>query len=58
MNSSTLAKVLGWLQFGLTTLGTVSTGPLPHGWQGWTAFFASLASAVAFHHASSTDGSK
>lgn len=58
MNSSLLAKIFGWAQFGLQVFGQVATGPLPHGWAGWTAFFGSLASAVAIHHASSTDGSK
>jgi hypothetical protein len=57
--SSILAKILGWAQFGISAVaqGTQASG-LPHGAFGWLTLLGSLATAVALHHASSTDGSK
>lgn len=59
MNKSLFAKIFGWAQFGLQTVGQVATsGSVPHGWVGWLTTLASLATAVAVHGASNTGGSK
>ena len=57
--SSILAKVLGWVQFGISAVAQgTQAGGLPHGAFSWLTLFGSLATAIALHHASSTDGSK
>lgn len=53
---SVLAKIAGWAQFGLVTLGQVSQQGAPHGWAQWVTLIGSLAAAVGIHAASGTDG--
>lgn len=56
--SHVFAKLGGWLQFAVTTVGQVSASGAPHGWAGWLTEIASLAAAVGIHAASNTDGTK
>lgn len=51
------AKILGWLQFGVTAATQILSQPI-HGWQGWLTTVASGMAAVAIHASSSTDGTK
>jgi hypothetical protein len=50
------AKIAGWLQFAVVTLGQVQASGTPHGWAGWLTEIASLAAAVGIHAASNTGG--
>jgi len=52
------AKIFGWAQFGLMTIGQFSQGGIPRNWREWTTLIASGAVAVATHAASNTDGTK
>lgn len=55
MNSGTLAKIFGWLQFGVQAFGQVATNPTPlHGWASWVVMLSSLAGAVGIHAASNS----
>lgn len=56
MKTHNYAKVFGWAQFIAQFVGQISIAP--HGWIGWLGTAASLATAVAVHAASSTDGTK
>jgi len=58
MTNSFWGKLFGWVQFGLQVLGNVAQGGAPHGVFGWIGLVGSLATAVAVHNASSTDGQK
>ena len=54
---STLAKIFGWIQFGITAANQVFNTPGGvHGWTGWLVSIASLAAAIGIHGAASTDG--
>jgi hypothetical protein len=52
------AKAAGWAQFALTAAPALFGHGLPHGFDGWIRFAASALTAVAVHHAASTDGAK
>jgi len=59
MKSHLLAKIMGWAQFGLTTLGQVTdAGGLPHGPVGWIGLAGSLLAAIGIHASSNTDGTR
>lgn len=58
MKTSTWAKIAGWAQFALQSLGQVAQGGAPHGALSWIGLIGSLVTAVAIHGASSTDGGK
>jgi hypothetical protein len=52
-----LAKVGGWVQFGLVTFVNLFGGNgIPHGWQSWVVMLASLGTAIATHAASNSPG--
>lgn len=56
--NNVLAKIFGWLQFGITA-GSQIFGQAPvHGWAGWLTSIASFAAAIGIHAAGSTDGQK
>jgi hypothetical protein len=55
MATHLIAKIFGWLQFGLQVGNQVFSQPI-HGWPGWLASIASLAAAVGIHAASNTAG--
>lgn len=57
MNSN-LAKIAGWGQFAVNTIGTLATSGLPANPLGWLQLLSSLVAAVGIHSASNTDGSK
>lgn len=56
--NSNIAKIFGWGQFGLNTVGTLIGNGLPHGAFGWLGILTSLLTAVGVHAASTTDGTK
>lgn len=56
MKASVVAKIFGWVQFGLQAVGQVATAGMPHGVFSWIALLGSLATAVAVHGAAKTDG--
>jgi hypothetical protein len=59
MKSHLLAKIMGWGQFALTTLGQLATsGGLPHGPVGWITLAGSLLAAGGIHASANTDGTK
>jgi len=59
MQSHVLAKIMGWLQFGMGALGQVTqSGGTPHGWAAWLTMLASLGAAIGIHASSNTDGTK
>jgi hypothetical protein len=55
MKTHLIAKIFGWIQFGLQVGNQVFSQPV-HGWAGWLASIASLAAAVGIHAASNTAG--
>lgn len=57
LNTSLLAKIMGWAQFVLQLLGQViPTGGLPLGVFGWLSVIGSLLAGVGIHAASNTSG--
>jgi len=52
-----LAKIVGWGQFGIVTIGQLAQAQ-PHGWAQWLTVVASGLAAIGIHAASNTDGTK
>jgi len=58
MNNALIAKVMGWGQFALNSLGTVATVGIPTNPMAWISLIGSLIMAVGTHAAAATDGVK
>lgn len=52
------AKIFGWAQFALITIGELFAHGLPTSVAGWVTLLGSLTTAIGVHAASSTDGAK
>lgn len=56
IDTSTLAKLGGWIQFILQLIVPVVNRGIPHGFTAWATLIGSLLAAIGIHAASNTGG--